>query len=390
MHIIFPVFIIITVLIILSPLSHEVSPSSPNVLNKTRGLQLLASLVDSDSDAATNFFLDKSTQFQYEGQIEGVISPFNINGRIIHPYAYSYKKVNVQKIIENRDTETIVPFSGMPQMQLEITVAKGIADNEKWMDITNAQQGSYQSEDSLDVNSRVAFFSDLNPTRLTIALDNAGLLALDNAPISLSEVKSHSSIKYTGKNINDIERSSNSIGAEAVASAALTSGGTQIGSINNKILLDKKQLKSTNTEFLFNNELTKESNIDLRSGIYLTTDSLLAPTYNKLGINSSLDYDLNSHSTGVADIGYAQLQTSMPGKIADMQRPANEGRDRYVGNFDITRKIHMNSSAWKIEYDDDWLPCCYGGYLTMPTYYQKGSKGFGGNVKNVFDCTCWR
>jgi hypothetical protein len=23
-------------------------------------------------------------------------------------------------------------------------------------------------------------------------------------------------------------------------------------------------------------------------------------------------------------------------------------------------------------------------------YYQKGSKGFGGGIKVIFDCTCWR
>jgi hypothetical protein len=26
----------------------------------------------------------------------------------------------------------------------------------------------------------------------------------------------------------------------------------------------------------------------------------------------------------------------------------------------------------------------------MPTYYQKGSKGLGGGVKGIFDCTCWK
>jgi hypothetical protein len=39
--------------------------------------------------------------------------------------------------------------------------------------------------------------------------------------------------------------------------------------------------------------------------------------------------------------------------------------------------------------DDDWLPCCYDGYLTMPKYYRMGSKGFGSNVKAIFDCTCF-
>jgi hypothetical protein len=40
--------------------------------------------------------------------------------------------------------------------------------------------------------------------------------------------------------------------------------------------------------------------------------------------------------------------------------------------------------------DDDWLSCCFGGYLTEPTYYQEGTKGFGSNLTNIFDCTCFK
>ncbi len=36
------------------------------------------------------------------------------------------------------------------------------------------------------------------------------------------------------------------------------------------------------------------------------------------------------------------------------------------------------------------LACCSDGYLTMPTYYRMGSKGFGSDVKGVFDCTCFK
>jgi hypothetical protein len=61
----------------------------------------------------------------------------------------------------------------------------------------------------------------------------------------------------------------------------------------------------------------------------------------------------------------------------------------YTGTFDFATNMNLIVPVAKIEADDDWLPCCFGGYLTMPTYYQKGSKGFGSNIKGVFDCTAW-
>jgi len=63
----------------------------------------------------------------------------------------------------------------------------------------------------------------------------------------------------------------------------------------------------------------------------------------------------------------------------------------YVGNLNMSLAIKMDDYIISDIPNDEWLtPCCFGGYLTMPTYYQKGSKGFGSNAKDVFDCTCWK
>jgi hypothetical protein len=62
----------------------------------------------------------------------------------------------------------------------------------------------------------------------------------------------------------------------------------------------------------------------------------------------------------------------------------------YVGQQKIALLIDMASIVDRVKVDDDWLPCCFGGYLTEPTYYQKGSKGFGSNLTNIFDCTCFK
>jgi hypothetical protein len=60
----------------------------------------------------------------------------------------------------------------------------------------------------------------------------------------------------------------------------------------------------------------------------------------------------------------------------------------YVGQFNIALSVDMDNFVDRVKEDDDWMPCCFGGYLTEPTYYQKGSKGFGSNLTNIFDCTC--
>ena len=62
----------------------------------------------------------------------------------------------------------------------------------------------------------------------------------------------------------------------------------------------------------------------------------------------------------------------------------------FVGTFHITKNMTLGLFEDDAEYEDPWLPCCFGGYLTMPTYYKKGSKGFGSNVNSIFDCTCWK
>ncbi len=71
------------------------------------------------------------------------------------------------------------------------------------------------------------------------------------------------------------------------------------------------------------------------------------------------------------------------------KKPAIEIDEDYWGTYHIEKNMTLEVPYSRIEKNDDWLPCCFGGYLTMPTYYQWGSKGFGSNVKGIFDCTCY-
>ena len=72
------------------------------------------------------------------------------------------------------------------------------------------------------------------------------------------------------------------------------------------------------------------------------------------------------------------------------QKPLIYVDEDYLGTYHIKKNMTLTASSDEEEKDDAWLPCCSAGYLIMPTYYQKGSKGFGSNVKGVFDCTCFK
>jgi hypothetical protein len=72
------------------------------------------------------------------------------------------------------------------------------------------------------------------------------------------------------------------------------------------------------------------------------------------------------------------------------KNPNIEIDEDYWGTYHIEKNITIEVPYKKVTKSDDWLPCCFGGYLTMPAYYQKASKGFGSNVKGIFDCTCWK
>ncbi len=65
--------------------------------------------------------------------------------------------------------------------------------------------------------------------------------------------------------------------------------------------------------------------------------------------------------------------------------------ENYWGTYHIERNITAGSPFYMIEVEDEWLPCPCGSVLdaiiAQPDYY-KGSKGFGYNVRPIFDCTC--
>lgn len=108
-----------------------------------------------------------------------------------------------------------------------------------------------------------------------------------------------------------------------------------------------------------------------------------------------MDTNLRSHGTGIADLSYVQWRVL----TADQKRPYTEyeGRDRYVGDFQIARKLHMydDLDLWTYAYGDtagyDWLPClCQSGWNDLTLHdarYHSAAPNKYLHGPGFFDCT---
>ena len=67
------------------------------------------------------------------------------------------------------------------------------------------------------------------------------------------------------------------------------------------------------------------------------------------------------------------------------RRPLVYVDEDYFGTMHIEKRMNLTSAANKILEDDDWLPCCSGGYGDMNKLDQRGHSADG-----VFDCSCFK
>jgi len=93
------------------------------------------------------------------------------------------------------------------------------------------------------------------------------------------------------------------------------------------------------------------------------------------------DFAMNSQSPNIASAW-------APGHG---KTPSIEIDEDYWGTYHIEKNITLEVPIHTITKSDDWLACPCGSVLdaiiAQPDYY-KGSKGFGYNVRPIFDCTC--
>ena len=71
-----------------------------------------------------------------------------------------------------------------------------------------------------------------------------------------------------------------------------------------------------------------------------------------------------------------------------LKNPSIEIDEDYWGTYHIEKNMTLEVPYHLIQKSEDWLPCCFGGYLTIPTTYLGDSKLKG--AKGVFDCTCFK
>jgi len=214
---------------------------------------------------------------------------------------------------------------------------------------TAALQGSYSSEEQLLLKSSIN--NSVNVTIVKPAgTDVYTIDFYEKWPVKLSSIKS---MTYSGQGIN-----------------------------NREFVGNNKDYVGAN--FLYNHEFSKERTLNMSlesmNATLLATDEAIDQA--EVMATRDTEYKLKTHSSGIANFKWRQVDAD--------DKILNAGEERFVGVYDITKNISMKSRFDKVTKDDDWLPCCSGGYLTMPTYYQTGSKGFGSNVKGVFDCSCYK
>jgi hypothetical protein len=210
---------------------------------------------------------------------------------------------------------------------------------------TAALQGSYSSEELLTLKSSIN-----NSVNMTIVKPaGSDVYTIDfyeKWPVKLNYSKS---MTYSGKEINNREFVGNNhdyVGAN----------------------------------FLYNHEFSEERSLNMSlermNATILATDEAI--DLSEIKATRDTQYKLQSHSSGIANFEWRQVGTD--------DEILNEGEERYVGTYDIAKNLRMKSRFDTIQKEDEWQPCCSGGWTDMLLPDQVG---FGTSAKGVFDCSCY-
>jgi hypothetical protein len=70
------------------------------------------------------------------------------------------------------------------------------------------------------------------------------------------------------------------------------------------------------------------------------------------------------------------------------KNPSIEIDEDYWGTYHIEKNMTLEVPYYKKTSSEDWLPCCFGGYLTMPASYVGDAKLK--SAKGIFDCSCFK
>jgi hypothetical protein len=161
-------------------------------------------------------------------------------------------------------------------------------------------------------------------------------------------LKSSKTIKYSGKEINEREF---------------------VG--NNRDFVGANSLYNHE----FSKELNLKMNLERMNATILATDEAI--DHFAVKATRETRYRLQTHGTGIADFKWRQVGAD--------DEILNAGDEQFVGVYDIAKNISMKSRFDTIQKEDDWLPCCSGGFASMNPLDQLPFKSANG----VFDCSCF-
>ncbi|MCK9586841.1 MAG: hypothetical protein M0Q89_08260 [Methanothrix soehngenii] len=238
-----------------------------------------------------------SIKFDYSQYVQGSISPVEYRGRSLEPYHSSYEEVDVNDV--------------------------------RLRERTSARRGDYASEGVILLRADSA-----NSSEFVLSIENGTFMGefKEEWPAIL---RSRKSLRYSGQGINSLEYAGNN-------------------------------LDYAGSSLLYNNELSKDSGIDmLITRMNATVQGIsLAPNDTVLSAQfmptKETHYSITMSSTGIADFkyGFSSPNAELKKSIYPM---ASEGEERYYGNYNITRSIHMKSDFPRYEEEDDWISCCSAG-----------------------------
>ena len=257
--------------------------------------------------------------FDYSQSVQGTVSPVDYKGRSLSPYYSGYQDVNVNDV--------------------------------RLRDRTSALQGSYRSEEKMNMQSDTT-----NPTLINYTY-GSGIFTIQFFEVWPVILKSSKTIEYSGIEINDREFAGNN-------------------------------LDFAGSNLLYNKELSKETNVgmllrNMNATVLATNDAILSANFMP---NKEMYYDTRTYTTGIVDMKYKQTSSSYDFKHGTY-RVLGEGDERYVGNYSISRSIHMNSDFRYNGLEYDWQTCFISSGNDMNPLEVRN---LGVSPKEVFDCTSYR
>jgi hypothetical protein len=260
--------------------------------------------------------------FDYSQSVQGTISPVDYKGRSLSPYHSSYEEVDVNDL--------------------------------RLRDRTSALQGSYSSEERMDLHSEISNPHEIEGPNKPAGTKVFTVKFIEQWPVIL---RSSKTIEYSGKGINNREFAGNN-------------------------------LDYAGSNLLYNKELSKETYVGMlltkmNATVLATDDSFISADFLP---EKEMYYDTRTYTTGIADMKYRQTGSSYDFNRGNYQ-VFGEGEERYYGSYNITRSIHMKSYYLETAMEEDWLPCCFsvGNDINLME-----EKDYGVSPREVFDCTCDR